>query len=811
MVDTSEDFGIDSFEPAQPQGHPNLLRVAWQRKSLILLGLVAGLVLGALYYAQCVPVYQSGTQVLVVKKRPDVLPIEGSRMSYSAYEDYLATHMVLIRSPVIVGRAVKKHNLGSLKSFEGQGDPTGAIIGSITAARDQKDAYGMYNNILNISYKGIVPEDCGTILNAVVDSYKDFLEETYRNVSEDAVQLITKAQKVLEKDLAEKQEAYRKFRLETPLLWKGKDGTNIHQERLSNIEAKRSALLVRQAELRGRLKAVEDALKAGRSRAELVQLLYDPSKSTSPTGPALPNAHEDDLVKLRLEIEVLRQDYGPDHPLVKSTAKRINVLEGFLLGQANARSGLGDDKGKGGNLRLQDPVEYYVQSLRHELQDLRTQDETLTALFKEENDATQKLIKDELQETMLREDIAQTKQLYDSIVKSLQQIDILQDFGGYDAKVISPPGRGFKVEPKQFPIFSMAAFLGLLGGVGLAYLAEISDKSFRTPEEIRRRLGLPVVGHIPFLRQDDSAEVGAEGAALDPVLVAFHRPKSTESEAYRGVRTALYFSTRGEGHKVIQVTSPNKSDGKSTLAANLAISIAQSGKRTILLDADFRKPRQHKVFGLSPKIGLASLVAGEVELPEAVQESGVPGLSLLPCGPIPPNPAELLTSPRFKEVLDLIREQYDFVLVDTPPVLAVTDPCVVAPRVDGVLLVVRVSKNGRPHAERAKEILATLGAKVLGVVVNGVGKQGGYYGYGYGSYRYGYSPYAYNYGYGYGYGNESYYAEDPESEGKDHAARARSQGTANGEVVEHAPEEVPGSVATAEGNESLLKRWFKRR
>src|SRR5262249_50834335 len=143
-------------------------------------------------------------------------------------------------------------------------------------------------------------------------------------------------------------------------------------------------------------------------------------------------------------------------------------------------------------------------------------------------------------------------------------------------------------------------FLGLLAGVGLGYLAESSDKSFRTPQEIRRRLGLPVVGHIPTLVGDAEAarKVQAGQDVLDPLLCSHYRPKSVEAEAYRAVRTSLYFSTQGEGHKVIQVTSPDMGDGKSTLIANLAISIAQSGKKVLLIDGDCRRPRLHKIFAL---------------------------------------------------------------------------------------------------------------------------------------------------------------------------------------------------------------------
>jgi capsular exopolysaccharide synthesis family protein len=222
------------------------------------------------------------------------------------------------------------------------------------------------------------------------------------------------------------------------------------------------------------------------------------------------------------------------------------------------------------------------------------------------------------------------------------------------------------------------------------------------------------------------------------------------------VRTSLYFSVNGAKHKVVQVTSPNMGDGKTTLATNLAVSIAQSGQRVVLVDADFRRPRVHKVFGVSATTGLASVIAGDADLTDAIRPSGIDNLFLLPCGPIPGNPAELLTQPRFQELLEVLRDRFDFVLIDTPPLLLVTDPCVVAPRVDGVILTVRVARHGRPQAERANEILATLGVTLLGVVVNGVGRRGGRSGYGYG-----FDQYKASYGYGIGYGYaDSYYQND---------------------------------------------------
>ena len=228
-------------------------------------------------------------------------------------------------------------------------------------------------------------------------------------------------------------------------------------------------------------------------------------------------------------------------------------------------------------------------------------------------------------------------------------------------------------------------------------------------------------------------------------------------------RTSLYFNTQGKNHSVIQVTSPTPGDGKSTLAANLAVSIAQSGKRVLLVDADMRRPRQHVTFGIESSRGFATVLSGQSEWRDSLTESvEVDGLTLMPCGArvqtIQPNSA---TSPQIDVLFEEMREEFDFVIIDTPPLLAVTDPSPIAARVDGVVLCLRIKKNVRVSAERATEMLTNLGAHCIGLVVNGVGAQSGYGSqYTYGAYRAGYSYNGYGYGYGYGTGGGKYYDED---------------------------------------------------
>jgi Mrp family chromosome partitioning ATPase len=189
----------------------------------------------------------------------------------------------------------------------------------------------------------------------------------------------------------------------------------------------------------------------------------------------------------------------------------------------------------------------------------------------------------------------------------------------------------------------------------LAYLVDMADRSFRSPDELRAELGLPVIGHIPLLIPDKRTQLRIEREAaklhLDPVLSAHFHATGQLAEAYRAVRTSIYFSTRGEDHKVIQVTSPEPRDGKSTLAANLSVSIAHSGKRVLLVEADFRRPTQHKIFGIESSVGISSVIAGTAEIVEATCKTPIRYLWVMPCGPRPNNPSELLTSPTFKELL----------------------------------------------------------------------------------------------------------------------------------------------------------------
>jgi capsular exopolysaccharide synthesis family protein len=266
------------------------------------------------------------------------------------------------------------------------------------------------------------------------------------------------------------------------------------------------------------------------------------------------------------------------------------------------------------------------------------------------------------------------------------------------------------------------ALFGLLSGLGLA---DLLDRTSPSLEEICGGLDLPVLGQIPSLvSPEDPVKAHASGVPLPPTLWAYWRPQSAEAEAFRRVRTALLTRFRGADHQVLQVTSPEPETGKTTLAVNLAISLVQTGQTVLLVDGDFRRPQLHRLLDSSSGTGLAAVLRGTAALGDALHPSLVPGLSVLPCGPLPPGQGEFLTSPRLQEAIDLLRRQFPMVIIDTPALLAAADPCLVAPVADAVLLVVRDTPVGRAGVGRAREILDRFQANILGVVVNGVPAQG---------------------------------------------------------------------------------------
>lgn len=719
----------------QPQEPPNLMLAVLRRWPWLVLGLAVGLVLGLLYHMQRAPIFQSSSELMVVKSRPDLVAggVGDARVQY--LEDYVGPQVILLQSETILRIAAEKR-LDEQKPFqvpppEGIPERVAYMKSRFTVLREKEPGSNMPSNVLLLSFKSFHPADSPKYLKAIIAAYKDELSGVYEDAStrqlkrlDEEIARLNKSQSDIRVQL---QEAERKLRgvidpATGMVLVPGisQEAPERVQQRVSDNRSAQTARELERIAIEIKLKQIRETGKTRGDRlATMAKLGIANDRSFLFGDLKEPEAM---LAHLKYKKGELAVRLGPGHPDMIALNSQIKVLEDEII----ARGG-----------PMEDELERFRRRLESDLAGVAAQLEVLTKKITEDEETARLMAPLQMIIRNYDEQIRQNATELQAAIRDKDRISGSRTSGAYEVRDVSKPTDGVQVAPVLMQSLLLGAVLGLLMGGGLGLRAELSDRGFRSPDDIRRRLGLPILAHIPVIRTTEPLEVKPT-ANLDPTLVVFNRPKSAEAEAIRGLRTQLLFSVANRNHQLIQITSPTSGDGKSTTTANLAIALARADKRVVLVDCDFRKPRVHKLFAIeNPAVGLASVVADQADLGDAIHSCEIDNLSLLPCGPRPANPAELLTSPKFQEILNDLKSSYDFVLLDTPPVLAVSDPAAVAPRADGVILVFRMTPAAGPNTERAKEELVAVSAHILGVVVNASSEQKAGYGYGY-TYKYDY-------------------------------------------------------------------------
>jgi capsular exopolysaccharide synthesis family protein len=343
-----------------------------------------------------------------------------------------------------------------------------------------------------------------------------------------------------------------------------------------------------------------------------------------------------------------------------------------------------------------------------------------------------------------------SEKLYSVVLERTKEGDLARMLQVNNIRVAEAPTlpRG-PIRPRTPMNVAVGFLAGLILGIGAAFGREMLDRSVKTQADLEGLLGLTFLGLIPAISPDGAKKSKNYGygrrkklkkadqdtTELNADLIVHQAPLSGPAEAARSIRTNLRFMAPDKPFRVLLVTSASPSEGKTTVACNLAITMAQAGQKTLLLDADLRKPRVHRIFGKSSDVGLTVALLDRAVLTDELLATDVPDLSVLPAGPIPPNPAELLQSEKFAELLDELKERYDRIVIDSPPVGPVTDAAVLTTQVDGTVLVVRAFRTPREVVADAKRSLQTVGGRVVGAVLNAVNLERseykGYYQYAY--------------------------------------------------------------------------------
>ena len=383
--------------------------------------------------------------------------------------------------------------------------------------------------------------------------------------------------------------------------------------------------------------------------------------------------------------------------------------------------------------RVDEAIDAVPVLLQQELDAAELQERQLSQLYQTEFEKAKTIDLQLVQEQQALDGIQRVQTIHDSILTQLRQWQLADQAlaegrTGVKVSTLEAPTLAERVAfPPPMLLLAVCTIVGLIGGASLVTVLEHTDTKVQSAEQLQQRLNRSIVGRIPSI----DAPKGGVPKPLYRSRMARHYPESPAAEAFRALRTRLALESDAGLGKVIQLTSAHDGEGKTTIAANLAISFSQLGKKVLLIDADLRRGTLHDVFDVTNSSGLTSVLEDHVSLQHAVRRSPLAKIDLLTRGPDVSNPAELLAQPKLDEILRATRQTYDLVLVDTSPLLAVTEPSVIASKVDSVLLSTMIGRSSLVDAQRACELLDTLDAKTDGIVVSQVpsNKRNGTYSY----------------------------------------------------------------------------------
>jgi capsular exopolysaccharide synthesis family protein len=408
---------------------------------------------------------------------------------------------------------------------------------------------------------------------------------------------------------------------------------------------------------------------------------------------------------LKIQVADLNTQFGPSYPKLAQLNNQLKEVDS----------------------QIQDEMKKIASKVRGQYMTALQRENMLHDALERQKQEANKLNESAIEYNLLKRDSETYRTLYEGLLQKLKEAGVSAGLKSNNFRIVDgarPPS--YPIEPNIPRNLGFALMLGLASGVGLAFLLEGLDNTIRTTEQAQMISGLAPLGMIPLgsksAREGPNPKRLVIASSKEAVeLVTQVRPQSQMAESYRALRTSLLLSNLGSPPKVIMVTSALPQEGKTTTSINCAVVLAQKGTRVLLIDADLRRPSIHKTLGMGPRSGLSNVLTGSSTLEQTITRTAIlPNLFVLPAGTPPPNPAELLASANMRDVLAKLREEYDHIVVDTPPSLSVTDAVVLSPRADAVVLVIRSGQTSKQALRRSRDILAQVNAKVVGVLLNAV-------------------------------------------------------------------------------------------
>jgi succinoglycan biosynthesis transport protein ExoP len=704
--------------PTQDSVLREYLRVLIKRKWVVIISLAVIFSAVAIATLRSTPIYEAGGSIAINKMDSPLLNFRDSANGGMDYYDPtdLDTEVSILRSDLLALQVIKQLNLDKRPEFGGGGTASTPSLGLTTDALQPDSArtsalLGAFKGslqvslkpntrILEVRYRSADKDLAARAVNTLISTY---IEQNFKTRFESTMQTsdwLSKQLVDLQMKVETSQEKLVKYQ---------------KQHEILGIDEKQNITTAKLDELNKELTSAESGRMEKESVYQLVQA-GDPdtaaAAATSTMGGAGTSSSSSSLLEklreqeadLKIQVAQLSTQFGPSYPKVAQLSSQLKEV----------------------NEQIQVEMRKVVSRVRSDyLTSLHRENMLRDALNRQKQEANQ-LNESAIEYSLLRRDLETNRTLYEGLLEKLKEAGVTAGLRSNNirpvdlARVPTSP-----TEPNVPRNLSFALALGLTTGIGLAFLLEGIDNTVRTPEQAQAISGLPSLGMIP-LGSKTGTEAGnrrlSVATSKEAVeLVTQSRPQSQMAESYRALRTSLLLTSLGAPPKVILVTSALPQEGKTTTSINCAIVLAQKGTRVLLIDADLRRPSIHKTLGMGPKVGLSNVLTGSATLQQAIVRAPLlPTLFVLPAGTPPPNPAELLASSLMKDVLAELREQYDHIVVDTPPTLSVTDAVVMSTRADAVVLVIRSGQTTKQALRRSRELLMQVNARVSGVLLNAV-------------------------------------------------------------------------------------------
>jgi polysaccharide biosynthesis transport protein len=646
--------------------------------------------------------------------------VESGVDGYWSNLEYFATQHQVITSRRVAELVVRKLGLNTDGAFlsnrlAGEESPSAKVTVEVAAeaVRAKLKVEPIEDSrLVRVKYTDADPERAQRVLAAVVDTYVDQNLDTGMDATNKTVEWLDTQLTRLKSDLESQEMELHDFKIKYNLLSVSYDDqTNMVRAQIQQLNTELTSLKTRKQAVEARLNALNSIDTQDPAEIPASELL---------AGGALGDLRSE-YVRAKGAFALLRASgKGDNHPEMRALAAQVDAARGALLQELkNIQNGAQMD-----------------------LVTVNRQVSGLSGLFKGAQQEALQLNLKELEYSRLHRSKENTEKLFSMVLERSTESGLSKMAPFNNVRVLDRPLKPrAPIYPNNSANLAVGMALGLLLGLGGAVGRDLLDRTVRTSEDTERELGLPLLGSLPNVSGENAGSsngyYGRRGRksqkglplpnSVAPELLVHTHPKSVVAEAARAIRTNLMFMSPDNPYRCLLVTSAGPSDGKTTVAAYIAIAIAQTGQSVCLVDCDLRKPRLHTLFKEKNDQGVTTALLDPGQLSSFLTETGIPNLSLLRAGPTPPNPADLMHSDAFARLLQELRTKFDRVVIDSPPIGLVTDGVILSTRVDATLLVVRALGTRRDAAKRAVRSLRDVGANCAGFVLNAVSSQEGYY------------------------------------------------------------------------------------